>query len=70
MTIDEFFEEALYSFIQRAEENQEYLKQICLESQKYEDLEINTIRCYPVYVGETEAQALDRRLQEEIDLKE
>ena len=63
LTIDEFAEAAVRHFIDREKSDPEGLRKDMEEMEK--DSEIRLIRCYPVYKGETEAQALKRTLAEE-----
>ena len=65
MTADEFFQAAVLDVIRRAKDDPEGLKQDIMENCKAPATEIQLIRCYPVYRGETEAQAYKRKLTEE-----
>ena len=67
LTIDEFAEAAAKHFIEREKSDPEGLRKDIEEMEK--DSEIRLIRCYPVYKGETEAQALKRTLAEEAEEK-
>ena len=67
LTIDEFAEAAAKHFIEREKSDPEGLRKDIEEMEK--DSEICLIRCYPVYKGETEAQALKRTLAEEAEEK-
>ena len=69
MTMDEFFQSAVADAIRRAERDPEGLRR---EWEEIEDglesgMTIQLVRCYPVYQGETEAQALRRKLKEEAE---
>ena len=67
MTLDEFFESALLDWIRRAKADPEGVKARMEEMKRCEkaDEEITLVRDYPVYLGETEAQARKRKLAEE-----
>ena len=65
LTYDEFYEEALKEIIRRTEENPEGYKEYLRDSLKNNESDTEVVRYYPVYQGETEAQALDRKLKEE-----
>ena len=65
LTLDEFMEAAVENAIQRAKIDPDNLRKDIEESEK--DSEIRLIRYYPVYKGETEAQARKRTLLEEAE---
>ena len=65
MTHDEFMEAVLRNAIHYAETDPEGFKKKMLASQQNADDEIRLVRCYPVYKGETQAQACRRKLREE-----
>ncbi len=65
LTPDEFMEAALRDAIHRAKTDPEGYRKSVMEMQQSEDDEIRLVRCYPVYKGETEAQAYKRKLAEE-----
>lgn len=69
LTLDEFFEEALKYAVRLAGEELEEFTKSCLEAEQSSDIDIKEIRHYPVFKGETEALALDRKLQEETAFK-
>lgn len=69
LTKDELFEEAIKNAIQCAEEDPEGYKKRCLEAEQNSNLLIKQMRSYPVYKGETERQALARKLQEEAEIR-
>ena len=70
LTEDEFFEAAVLYAIRRAEAAPESFRRECLEAIDSAEYEIRLIRHYPVYIGETEAQAYKRKLAEEAAKKE
>lgn len=65
LTPDEFMEAALRDAIYRAKTDPEGYRKSCMEIQQAGDDDIRLVRCYPVYKGETEAQAYRRKLAEE-----
>ena len=65
LTPDEFFEAAVRDSISKAKTDPEGFKQSCIEAQRLPDSDIRLVRYYPVYKGESEAQALKRKLAEE-----
>ena len=65
MTEDEFFQFIISDAIRRAEEDPEGYKQQCREALEESEYEVRLVRYYPVYKGETEAQAYKRKLAEE-----
>ena len=65
LTLDEFMEAAVENAIQRAKIDPDNLRKDIEESEK--DSEIKLVRYYPVYKGETEAQARKRTLLEEAE---
>ena len=65
LTPDEFMEAALRDAIHRSKTDPEGYRKSVMEMQQSEDDEIRLVRCYPVYKGETEAQAYKRKLAEE-----
>lgn len=69
MTMDEFFQSAVAAAIRRAETDPEGLRREWeeIEAGQESGMEIQLVRCYPVYQGETEAQALKRKLAEEAE---
>ena len=69
MTMDEFFQSAVAAAIRRAETDPEGLRREWeeIEAGSESGMEIQLVRCYPVYQGETEAQALNRKLAEETE---
>ncbi len=69
LTRDELFEEALKYSIRQAEEDSVGFKQKFIELEQGNDIDIKQIRSYPVYKGETERQALARKLQEEAGIR-
>lgn len=70
LTRDELFDVALKYAVRQAEEDPEGFKRSCLEAEQSSDIDIKQIRSYPVYKGETEAIALDRKLKEEAESNE
>ena len=56
--------------MRQAEEDPVGFKQKFIELEQGNDIEIKQIRSYPVYKGETEAIALDRKLKEEAESNE
>ena len=56
--------------VRQAEENPEGFKRSCLEAEQSSDIDIKQIRSYPVYKGETEEIALERKLKEEAESNE
>ena len=69
MTMDEFFQSAVADAIRRAERDPEGLRREWeeIEEEAESEMAIQLVRCYPVYQGETEAQALRRKLKEEAE---
>lgn len=69
MTMDEFFQSAVADAIRRAERDPEGLRREWEENEEEAEsgMEIQLVRCYPVHQGETEAQALRRKLKEEAE---
>ena len=65
LTTDEFFQAAVLDAIRKAEADPEGYKQSCIEAQEPTESVIRLVRYYPVYKGETEAQAYKRKLAEE-----
>ena len=65
LTPDELFEAAIKYALHRAKTDPEGIKKSCAEAAEASDSDIRLIRIYPVYKGETEAQALKRKLAEE-----
>ena len=66
LTPDEFFEAAVLHGIEQAKADPEGVRKKILESEKDPELgQIHLVRYYPVYKGETEAQAYKRKLAEE-----
>ena len=65
LTPDELFEAAIKYALHKAKTDPEGFKKSCTEAAEASDSEIRLIRIYPVYKGETEAQALKRKLAEE-----
>lgn len=67
MTPDEFLEEAVTDALRRAGTDPEGLKRDRKEIEEHpkSGLQIHLVRYYPVFKGETEAQALKRKLAEE-----
>ena len=65
LTTDEFFQAAVLDAIRKAEADPEGYKQSCMEAQESAESDIRLVRYYPVYKGETEAQAYKRKLAEE-----
>ena len=67
MTPDEFFESAVEDALRRAESDPEGLQKDKKEILEHPELglQMRVVRSYPVYKGETEAQALKRKLAEE-----
>lgn len=66
MTEDELFQFIVLDAIRKAKEDPEGYKQLCLAAQEESEYEIRLVRYYPVYKGETEAQAYKRKLTEEV----
>lgn len=69
MTMDEFFQSAVAEAVRRAERDSEGLRREWeeIESDSESGMKVQLVRCYPVYQGETEAQALNRKLAEETE---
>ena len=69
MTMDEFFQSAVAAAIRRAERDPEGMRREWeeIEAGSESGMAIQLVRCYPVYQGETEAQALNRKLAEETE---
>ena len=65
LTTDEFFQAAVSDAIRKAEADPEGYKKSCIEAQELTESDIRLVRFYPVYKGETEAQAYKRKLAEE-----
>lgn len=65
LTPDEFMEAALRNAIHRAKTDPEGYRKSCMEIQQSANDDIRLVRYYPVYKGETEAQAYKRKLAEE-----
>lgn len=65
LTPDEFMETALLDAIHRAKTDPEGYRKSCMEAQQAAGDDIRLVRYYPVYKGETEAQAYRRKLAEE-----
>lgn len=67
MTPDEFFESAVEDALRRAKSDPEGLQKDKKEILEHPELrlQMRVVRSYPVYKGETEAQALKRKLAEE-----
>ena len=65
LTPDEFMEAALRDGIRRAKTDPESYRKSCMEIQQKAHDDIRLVRYYPVYKGETEAQAYRRKLAEE-----
>lgn len=67
MTPDEFLEAAVTDALRRADSDPEGLKRDRKEIEEHPELglQIHLVRYYPVFKGETEAQALKRKLAEE-----
>lgn len=64
MTVDEFFEAAVLSAIQNPAESAAAIRRE-QEQHPDEDCGFRLVRKYPVYIGETEAQARKRAIAEE-----
>lgn len=62
MTVDEFFQAAVLSAIEHPKEAAATIRR---EQDSDEDCDIRLVRKYPVYKGETEAQARKRAIAEE-----
>ncbi|MBQ8306794.1 MAG: hypothetical protein IJX90_11330 [Blautia sp.] len=67
MTPDEFLEAAVTDVLGRAKTDPEGLKRDRKEIEEHpeQELQMHLVRYYPVFKGETEAQALKRKLAEE-----
>jgi len=67
LTPNEFFEAAVTDAIRRAESDADGLRNDCKELEEHPELglQIQLVRFYPVFKGETKAQALKRKLAEE-----
>ena len=65
LTPDEFMEAALRDGMHRAKTDPKGFRKSCIEIQQAGDDDIRLVRFYPVYKGETEAQAYKRKLTEE-----
>ena len=65
LTTDEFFQAAVLESIRKAEADPEGYRRSCMEAQESTESNIKLVRFYPVYKGETEAQAYKRKLAEE-----
>ena len=66
LTPDEFFQAAILRAIKQAKDDPEAERKKILENEKDPELaQVHLVRYYPVYKGETEAQAYKRKLAEE-----
>ena len=65
LTLDELFEAAFLNGIREAKADPEGFKQKCRECDQDSAADVRLVRCYPVFQGETDAQAYRRKLAEE-----